>query len=292
MVRKKKAGRKKKFESITEKTEPIKMEKISKFTELGEKKRREFIKEREGFPLFYPVLIVIVVAVIGALLFMITLSVPASMNPVKEGDIAQIMYTGRLANGTIFDSGNFTFRVGAGEAISGVDQAVTGMRIGEKKTSTIPPEQAYGYYDPSRILSIPLVQELERIDNITIEVFKLSFEEDPALNRMYQIEGMQWPVRVIEMQNQTVVIKHEPEDGMVYDLKDGVGEVYGTARVSVGWDKITVTTYPVEGSVVITVMGAGRITEVNETHMMMDLNHELAGETLTFEITLLNFMSY
>lgn len=291
--RKKREGEKK-FESIKAKVKPIKGGKVSRIAELEEKKKIAAIKgdRVKMVPMVYAVLIVVVVAVIAVVMLLMTPSAPVNITPVKEGDIAQIRYTGKFQNGSVFDSGNFTFRVGAGEVISGVEVAVAGMKMGEKKTVTLPPEQAYGYYDPDNILSIPLVQELDRTEETTTEIFKLTFEEEPALNMMYQLEGMQWPIRVIDIQNQTVTMRHEPQDGMVFEMTDSVGNVYGSSRVSVTMDKITVTSYPVKGSTVTTVIGTGMITEVNETHMEMDLNHKLAGETLTFEITLLNFISY
>lgn len=292
MVKKRGKEDVKKYESLKAKVKPIKKEKISKLTEIGESKKRELMRESgKGFPLIYAVLIFFVVAVIGGVLIFMNPSIQINTNPVEEGDIVQIIYTGKLEDGTVFDSGNFTFKTGSGEVISGVDQAVIGMRMGERKTVTLSPEQAYGYYNPENILSIPLVQELERTENITVEVFKLAFEEDPVINDLYQPEGMQWPVRVIDMQNETVVYRHEPVDGMVVEMKDNIGEVYGTSEISVKGEKITLTTHPIIGSVVTTIMGEGIITEANETHMMMDFNHKLAGETLIFDITLLNFIS-
>ncbi|UCC91427.1 MAG: FKBP-type peptidyl-prolyl cis-trans isomerase [Candidatus Aenigmatarchaeota archaeon] len=292
MARKKRVRRRKKFESIKERLEPIKREKVDKVVELDERKKRDVIKERgKAVPLFYAFLIVIVIAVIAVVLLSVIPLSQVNMNPVREGDIVQMGYTGELQNGTVFDSGNFTFVAGAGEVISGIEKAVLGMMRGERKTVTLSPEEAYGYYDPANILSLPLVQELDRTENTTIEVFELTFEKSPAVNSLYQISGMQWPVRVIEIRNQTVLMRHEPEDGMVFELKDSVGESYGTSHVSVRGEKITVTSYPFKGNVVTTVFGPGRITDFNETHMLMDFNHELAGETLTFEITVLNFIS-
>ncbi len=293
MARKKSARGRKKFESIKQRLEPIKREKVDKVVELDERKKRDVIKEGgKTVPLFYAFLIVIVIAVIAGVLLLINPSAPANTGQVKEGDIVQIGYTGNLQNGTVFDYGNFTFVAGAGEVISGIEKAVLGMRRGERKTVTLSPEDAYGYYDPENILSLPLVQELDRTENTTIEIFELTFEKSPVINSLYQINGMQWPVRVIEIRNQTVLMRHEPEDGLVYELKDDVGGVYGTASVSVRGEKITVTYYPLKGSIVRTVMGIGKITDFNETQMLMDFNHELAGETLTFEITVLNFISY
>ncbi len=70
----------------------------------------------------------------------------------KSGDTVNVHYTGRLGNGTVFDSSvggePLQFTIGAGQVIPGFEQAVIGMQPGESKTVVIPPDQAYGpYYD-------------------------------------------------------------------------------------------------------------------------------------------------
>ncbi|OGI60721.1 hypothetical protein A2641_01970 [Candidatus Nomurabacteria bacterium RIFCSPHIGHO2_01_FULL_37_25] len=71
----------------------------------------------------------------------------------QAGDTVSMNYTGRLENGTVFDSNvdpkfnhvePFVFNLGAGQVISGWDKGIVGMKIGEKKTLTITPEDAYG----------------------------------------------------------------------------------------------------------------------------------------------------
>lgn len=70
------------------------------------------------------------------------------MTKVREGDTVKIHYTGRLEDGEIFDSTKgrepFEFTIGSQKVIAGVEKAVTGMEIGETKTTTIPPEQGFG----------------------------------------------------------------------------------------------------------------------------------------------------
>ncbi len=63
---------------------------------------------------------------------------------VLSGDTATVTYVGTLTNGTQFDAGTFTFRVGAGTVIKGWDQGLVGMRVGGKRRLTIPPNLAYG----------------------------------------------------------------------------------------------------------------------------------------------------
>src|SRR5258706_15711727 len=71
----------------------------------------------------------------------------------KKGDVVSVNYTGRLEDGTVFDSNvdpkfhhvePFVFTLGAGQVIPGWDKGIVGMKVGEKKTLTIPPEDAYG----------------------------------------------------------------------------------------------------------------------------------------------------
>lgn len=81
------------------------------------------------------------------------------MSQVKPGDTVRLHYTGKLDDGTEFDSSNgrdpLEFTVGSGQIIPGLDQAVAGMEVGESKTVTVPPEQAYGDRDPARQQSVP-----------------------------------------------------------------------------------------------------------------------------------------
>jgi FKBP-type peptidyl-prolyl cis-trans isomerase len=71
----------------------------------------------------------------------------------KAGDTVAMNYTGRLQNGTVFDSNvdpkfkhvqPFIFTLGAGQVIAGWDKGIVGMKVGEKKTLTIPPADGYG----------------------------------------------------------------------------------------------------------------------------------------------------
>lgn len=68
---------------------------------------------------------------------------------ITNGKIAVVHYTGKLTNGTVFDSSKtrgtpFEFPLGAGRVIKGWDLGVLGMKIGETRVLTIPADLAYG----------------------------------------------------------------------------------------------------------------------------------------------------
>jgi peptidylprolyl isomerase/FKBP-type peptidyl-prolyl cis-trans isomerase FkpA len=60
------------------------------------------------------------------------------------GDSLTVNYTGTFTDGRTFDSGKFTFALGAGQVIKGWDQGLVGMKVGGKRKLTIPPDLAYG----------------------------------------------------------------------------------------------------------------------------------------------------
>jgi peptidylprolyl isomerase len=75
------------------------------------------------------------------------------------GDTVQVNYTGKLADGTVFDSsverGPLEFTLGAGQTIPGFEKAVLGMKVGEKKTVTIPADEAYGPRRDELVAEVP-----------------------------------------------------------------------------------------------------------------------------------------
>ena len=109
------------------------------------------------------------------------------MAQAKRGDTVRVHYTGRLEDGTVFDTSRnrnpLQFTLGNGQVIAGVENAITGMNIGESKTTVISMEQAYGPRRDDMIVTVKRDQlpsdldakvgqrlELTQVDNQTILV--------------------------------------------------------------------------------------------------------------------------
>ena len=80
------------------------------------------------------------------------------MVQAQVGNLVRVHYTGRLADGTTFDTSverdPLEFTLGEGELIAGFEQAVLGMAAGESKITTIPADQAYGPHHAERVIDV------------------------------------------------------------------------------------------------------------------------------------------
>jgi peptidylprolyl isomerase len=138
------------------------------------------------------------------------------MSEAKKGDTVKVHYTGKLDDGTVFDTTEerdpIEFTVGHGQVIPGFEDAVLGMNAGDTKTETIPPDRAYGAH-------------LEEM--------------------MFEVERTKIPENI------------NPEVGQQLHVSQEEGQP-------------------------IPVL----VTEVSDTSITLDANHPLAGQSLTFEIQL------
>jgi peptidylprolyl isomerase len=118
---------------------------------------------------------------------------------VKKGDTIRVHYTGKLTDGTQFDSSEgkapLEFKVGSGMVVPGFDAAVLDMEIGETKTVTIPCEEAYG----------------PRTEDMTVDIPRKEFGEgftaEIGDKLMIQLgDGMQIPVTITKIDDEIVRI--------------------------------------------------------------------------------------
>jgi len=134
------------------------------------------------------------------------------------GDVVRVHYRGTLADGTEFDASEgrepLEFKLGDGVVIAGFEAAVKGLEVGQKRSVTIPPEEAYGPKNET------LIQRVEAD----------AFAEDPYVGGHVDLVA--------------------PDGGRL----------------------------------------PGVITAVDEDGVVLDFNHPLAGETLTFEVELVEIV--
>ncbi|RLG72961.1 MAG: peptidylprolyl isomerase [Methanobacteriota archaeon] len=113
------------------------------------------------------------------------------MVQVKVGDTVRVHYTGKLDDGTIFDTSiggePMELTIGEGRIIPGFEKSLIGMSPGESKTVKVPADQAYGPYIEEKVF------EVER------ELFPEDLE--PEVGQRLQILGADGRVTLVTVKN-------------------------------------------------------------------------------------------
>ncbi len=121
------------------------------------------------------------------------------MTDIKQGDMVRIHYTGTLLDGTVFDSSDgrdpLEFVVGSGQIIPGLDGAMPGLVVGDKKRVEIACVDAYGPINPA------MRQEIPR-EGIPDEI-----PLDPGTQLQMQTpDGQALPVTIVDANDATVTL--------------------------------------------------------------------------------------
>lgn len=255
---------------------------------------------------------------------------------VKVGDNISIDYIGRTEDGKIFDTsigsvakqngifvqgGNYIplkFKVGNGEVIEGLDQDVIGMRVGDNRTFTVPPEKGYGPIDPSKITVIPIIQNIPntltfpRIIEVPAVQFEMTFGFNHSTGNDVRIpdsninltvknigtnvslaynltvgetivqKGAPWNRTVLSISNTSVTLKEDAEKNSVVKLQNAP---WNSTVVDVNSTNITLKHNYIPDTEVPGQFGNVRV-HFNETSIIVDQNSILAGKTLIFDVTL------
>lgn len=137
------------------------------------------------------------------------------MTQAQVGDTVKVHYTGKLEDGTVFDSSAnrepLQFTLGEGQLIPGFEQAVVGMAPGESKTEKISIEQAYGPYRPEMVVQIARQQ--------------LPADLHPEVGQQLQVQqapGQLIPVVITDISDSTVTLDaNHPLAGeeLIFDIQ-------------------------------------------------------------------------
>jgi FKBP-type peptidyl-prolyl cis-trans isomerase 2 len=115
------------------------------------------------------------------------------MKKVQIGDTVIVNYTGKLEDGTIFDSSLNEGReplkstLGQNQLIPGFEQGLLDMSIGDKKTIEIEPNDAYGEYSPDRVTTISKTQVPQDVK--VGETLQGMSSQGPIIIKILEIDG-------------------------------------------------------------------------------------------------------
>jgi len=287
----------------------------------------------------YYIGIVALAAILVGILFITSMEGSAV---VEMGDTVQVDYTGKLPDGTVFDTSDpevaksaglyqegrpyqpLPVGVGAHNVIKGFEDGLLGMKEGESRTLTIAPEDGYGPSDPTKIdvvpqlNDIPATQTFEREINVPAIQFNMTFGDENKVGDIIPVPGSSinmtileigetvklsydmevgdrieggetlWADEVIEVNSTQIVVRHDVEVGDIIQFPE---TPWNSTVLEVTETNITLQHNPIPDTTVYTTVqtlfGPQQVpveVHFNETDIILDSNHFLAGKTLTFEV--------
>ena len=137
---------------------------------------------------------------------------------VTEGSIVALAYTLLDEGGNVLDSSDgsspMVYVHGQGQIVPGLEKALEGMKVGEEKTVTLKPEDAYGRSNPQAYQEIPR-------DKFPADTLKVG-----AVLTVRGPEGMPVTMRVHEIRDKVVLVDfNHPLAGKTLTFKVKVSEI-------------------------------------------------------------------
>jgi FKBP-type peptidyl-prolyl cis-trans isomerase 2 len=255
---------------------------------------------------------------------------------VKIGDNVSVDYIGTIDGNVVATSiesvakennlsqtngqyGPIKFVVGSGKVIKGFDEGIIGMREGESKTLTMPPEKAFGVIDPRLIKIVPIIQTIPmtitspRIVNVTTDQFESTFGTNHTTGDIVQIPNLNISATIKNMTatnvsisynlavgtqisdkpfKETVIKIDENNITTKFDVKknDTVilpDAVWRSTVIDVNSENMTLRHNRIPDVVVPTTLGKMSI-HFNDTDITMDLNNPFAGKTVIYNVTIVS----
>ncbi len=248
---------------------------------------------------------------------------------VKEGDTVAVDYLGKLEDGTVFDTSikseaektpkfnpnrdysPLLFTVGAGQMIKGFDKGVLGMKVGEKKTLRLPPEEAYGTGGteevvPRKAFDDKFSETVSRDkyqDVVDIEVPESTFKEQgreiPKLGETITAGGVS--AKVTKIADGKISLQVENRQNPFYGKKLVVGLEADFEGNKVKITKLTEKDVTIEVTNLVSpfygkklvvglsaMYGGDKFTvkKIDDDTVTLERAHELSGKTLVFEVEL------
>lgn len=113
-------------------------------------------------------------------------------NMIEIGTTVKVHYTGKFLDDTVFDStansGPIIFTVGDEMMIPGFEKAILDMEVGNTKSITLKPEDAYGIYDPNLIFVVKKDEYFENKDIKIGDQIQIPTEDDVAVFVVISLE--------------------------------------------------------------------------------------------------------
>ncbi len=173
-----------------------------------------------------------------------------------------------------------TFIVGSGHVNPELTEAVTGMKVGESKKLSLPIEKNFwGMRSNQLIGTMERHGQVPREEQILTSFFHEAFGVEPTEGE--KIPYQYWNSTIISTNSSITAIRHDPDNGSITEVPGGMVKItYDAFSVNMEFIPKINQTFQTPDGRFITIISS------NETHMVVDYNHPLAGRPIDIDIDL------
>jgi FKBP-type peptidyl-prolyl cis-trans isomerase 2 len=164
-----------------------------------------------------------------------------------------------------------SIQVGGGRIISGLEEALLGMKVGEQREILVPPQKAFGERNETLLKTYSRTTVLPRIDVLDTETFRMMFGDEPVKNRFYNLNY--WNITVLDIDGENVIISNNAKNN---SLLTGRGKI----DITVSETEISLELEPSINSTITTIDGPGKVVSNNKENYTVDFNHPLVGNSI------------
>ena len=230
---------------------------------------------------------IVVLIVAGFLLF----SQGSAGEKISYGDTVTLSYTMYYAknNTQIAETDELKLKVGDSRISAAFDKKLLGMKNGDKKKFTLTVDDAFGRYNLNLIRQYPKFNTFDRTMVVTLEEIRSTTTSQYNISEGAEIRTAEWswPILIQKIDKGDVTIYHKPVLNSLY--VDPLILIWPLKVVKLTNATVTIEQMPRIGSVVDDeTLGRGRVVYIEQDRITADYNKLLAGNDITFEVTIQN----
>jgi len=236
-------------------------------------------KEKKKVPYLY-ISIIFIIVIVGVFAYSMLRT-----QGVQIGDKIRVTYTGTFENGTNFDDGSIEFRIGENQMIQGFEYGVIGMKEGEQKKITVKPRYAYGDWSTENLEVMNATYKTNRWFDIKLDEAEKLTEDDIKIGNLVNLKNNLWPSKVtdIDEEYEEARFEHMPVEDSIY--YNPLLSWWPLRVVEIQETEIVLRHEPKIDTKVIKNTGkTGKVITADEEQIVIDYNHPMAGKTLIFDV--------
>lgn len=229
---------------------------------------------------------------------------PEDPGIVQLGDLIEVNYTATLQDGslvyaTVPHRANEAIRkkaegfidsevlgpeeivAGKGGFMPGVGALAVGMKLGEKKRATLPPENAFGLRDPKKMVPLPCEKRMPKNPAVDPRSYVAQFGTFPIVGKEVNLTPY-FKSRIVEVAERFVRFESLAKGG------ERSQEPFGETEVRIQGEEIVIRLTPKLGAEFEIDNQKGRIVSTDGNTFNVDLNPPLAGKEIVLDLELVS----